>query len=145
MGSFLGGEDPLEEGMGTHSSILSWRIPGGLQSIGSRRVGHNWSYWAPMHSRKRFLWLTKVKTLERHWMGRTEVLSGGFWSRTQKAASPRDFTWGENCTLLGSRPWLCNQDAKWNQPEVVRCYLQGFWFNWHEVGWQSCLKLLGWL
>ena len=42
----LGGEDPLEEGMKTHSSILSWRIPwteepGGLQSIGSQRVGHN--------------------------------------------------------------------------------------------------------
>ena len=37
---FLGGEDPLEEGMATHSNILAWRIPwteepGGLQSIGS--------------------------------------------------------------------------------------------------------------
>ena len=35
----LGGEDPLEKGMATHSSILAWRIPwtekpGGLQSIG---------------------------------------------------------------------------------------------------------------
>ena len=35
----LGWEDPLEEGMATHSSILAWRIPrteetGGLQSIG---------------------------------------------------------------------------------------------------------------
>ena len=35
----LGGEDPLEEGMTTHSSILAWRIPwteepGGLQSVG---------------------------------------------------------------------------------------------------------------
>ena len=42
----LGREDPLEEGMATHSSILAWRIPcieepGGLQSIGSQRVGHN--------------------------------------------------------------------------------------------------------
>ena len=40
---FLGREDPLEEGMATHSSILAWRIPwteepGGLQSIGSQRV-----------------------------------------------------------------------------------------------------------
>ena len=38
----------LEEGMATHSNILAWRIlwteePGGLQSIGSQRVGHNWS------------------------------------------------------------------------------------------------------
>ena len=35
---FLGGEDPLEKGMATHSSILAWRIPwteepGGLQSM----------------------------------------------------------------------------------------------------------------
>ena len=42
----LGGEDPLEEGMATHSSILAWRIPwtekpSGLQSMGSHRVGHN--------------------------------------------------------------------------------------------------------
>ena len=42
----LGWEDPLEEGMATHSSILAWRIPwteetGRLQSIGSQRVRHN--------------------------------------------------------------------------------------------------------
>ena len=42
----LGQEDPLEKGMAIHSSILSWRIPwteepGGLQSRGSQRVGHN--------------------------------------------------------------------------------------------------------
>ena len=42
----LGGEDPLEESMATHSSILAWRIPrteepGGLQSMGSQRVGHD--------------------------------------------------------------------------------------------------------
>ena len=38
-------EDPLEEGMATHSSIFAWRIPwteepGGLQSIESQRVRH---------------------------------------------------------------------------------------------------------
>ena len=41
---FLAWEDPLEEGMATHPSILAWRIPwteelGGLQSMGSQRVG----------------------------------------------------------------------------------------------------------
>ena len=41
----LGWEDPLEEGMAIHSSILAWRLPlteepGGLQSIGLQRVGH---------------------------------------------------------------------------------------------------------
>ena len=39
-------EDPLEKGMATHSSILAWRIPwtedpGGLQSMGLQRVGHD--------------------------------------------------------------------------------------------------------
>ena len=42
----LGGEGPLKEGMATHPSVLAWRIPmaeepGGLQSMGSRRVGHD--------------------------------------------------------------------------------------------------------
>ena len=47
----LGWEDPLEKGKATHSSILAWRIPGtgepgGLQSMGSHRVGHDWSVLA---------------------------------------------------------------------------------------------------
>ena len=42
----LGQEDPLEEGMAMHSSILAWRIPwreepGGLQSMGFQRVRHD--------------------------------------------------------------------------------------------------------
>ena len=51
----LGQEDPLEKGMATHSSILAWRIPrteepGGLQSIGSQRVRHDWSNLACMNA-----------------------------------------------------------------------------------------------
>ena len=46
MSSFLDQEDPVEEGMATHFSILAWRItrteePGRLQSIESRRVRHD--------------------------------------------------------------------------------------------------------
>ena len=42
----LGLEDPLEEDMAAHSSVLAWRIPwteepGGLESRGSQRVGHD--------------------------------------------------------------------------------------------------------
>ena len=41
----LGRDDPLEKEMAAHSSLLAWRVPrteepGGLQSMGSRRVGH---------------------------------------------------------------------------------------------------------
>ena len=44
----LGQEDPLEKEMAPHSGILAWRIPwleepGGLQSTGLQRVGHNWA------------------------------------------------------------------------------------------------------
>ena len=44
----LGQEDPLEKEMATHSSTLAWKIPGmeepgGLQSMGSQRVWHNWA------------------------------------------------------------------------------------------------------
>ena len=58
-----GGEDPLEKEMSTHSSIFAWRIPcteepGGLQSMESQRVRHDWatntfflspSFWSPIH------------------------------------------------------------------------------------------------
>ena len=44
----MGQEDPLEEEMATHSSILAWKIPwmekpGRLQSMGTQRVRHNWT------------------------------------------------------------------------------------------------------
>ena len=59
---YLGWEDPLEEGMATHSSILAWRIPrteepGGLQSMGLQRVRYNLAtntftlYMYQVHSR----------------------------------------------------------------------------------------------
>ena len=52
----LGQEDALEEGMGTHSSILAWGIPwmeepGGLQSLGSHRVRHDISMSACTYTR----------------------------------------------------------------------------------------------
>ena len=55
----LGREDPLEKEMLTHSSILAWRIPwmekpGGLQSMGSQRVGHDWAtsfHFTSLHDR----------------------------------------------------------------------------------------------
>ena len=50
----LGQKDLLEKEMSIHSSILAWRFPwteqpGGLQSMGSQRVGPNWREWACMH------------------------------------------------------------------------------------------------
>ena len=53
----LGQEDPLEEGMATHSSTLAWRTPwteepSRLQSVGSQRVGQN---WVTKHGMSQFL------------------------------------------------------------------------------------------
>ena len=47
--SSLGREDPLEKEMTTHSSMLAWKIPwtevpGGLQSMGSQAIGHDWAH-----------------------------------------------------------------------------------------------------
>ena len=38
---YLGWVDPLEKGKAAHSSIVAWRIPWTVQSIGSQRVGHD--------------------------------------------------------------------------------------------------------
>ena len=51
----LGREDPLEEGMATHFSILAWEIPwteesGRLQSVRPQRGGHDQSNLAHMHT-----------------------------------------------------------------------------------------------
>ena len=54
-------EDPLEKEMATHSRILAWRIPwteepGGLQSMGSQRVGHDCHY---LHFQNYYAYLVK--------------------------------------------------------------------------------------
>ena len=61
----LGQGDPLKKGMATHSSILAWRIPwtekpGGVQSVGSQRVRHDWAT-NPLV----FFWFRKLKALRK--------------------------------------------------------------------------------
>ena len=58
----LGPKDPLETGMATHFTVLAWRIPwteepGGLQSMGSQRVRHDWSNLAYMHIQYSMVWI----------------------------------------------------------------------------------------
>ena len=65
----LGQEDPLQKGLATLSSILVWRIwwtvePGGLKSMGSQRVGHDWTtntftfFQASIYKLLKFQWLS---------------------------------------------------------------------------------------
>ena len=45
----LGWEDPLKKGKATHSSILAWKIPWTIQSMGSQRVRHDWATLTSLH------------------------------------------------------------------------------------------------
>ena len=91
----LGQEDPLEEGMATHSSVLAWRIPwteepGGLQSMGLRRVGHNW-VTEPLHPHNTICWIKKLiggETIQRivvvlmvspQWVGHLWIPGNGLY------------------------------------------------------------------
>ena len=109
----LGGEDPLEKGMATHSGILAWRIPwreepGGLQSMESQRVRHNWAtntFTAGLvnlgscnmnrvtYKQQKFLshssegWKSKIRVLA--WLGSGE----GHFLGCRLTVSPCMFTW----------------------------------------------------
>ena len=68
----LGWEDPLEKQMATHSSSLAWRIPwteapGRLQSMGSQRVGHDWTT---------FTYMIPCTKINSKWIKGLNVISG---------------------------------------------------------------------
>ena len=74
----LGEEDPLEEGMHTHSSVLTWRIPrskdpGGLQSMVLQRVRHDWSDSAHTRAVNR----TPSHAYEAIWKDTCQDVAGG--------------------------------------------------------------------
>ena len=76
----LGQENPLEEGMATHSSTLAWKIPqteepGGLQSTGLQRVPHNWSHLAHTHCPHNYSTIPVV------WAPAEAALSGTLFKR----------------------------------------------------------------
>ena len=76
--------DPLEEGMATHSNILAWRMPwtvepGRLQSMGLQRVEHDWSDLAHMH--RSLLLKMWSKNLGIHWKCRTQASPQTNWTR----------------------------------------------------------------
>ena len=70
----------LEKEMATHSSVLAWRIPGtaepgGLPSMGSRRVGHNWSDLAEAAALS-FFKMPHVYTMYTTWKGEDNLING---------------------------------------------------------------------
>ena len=91
----LGREDTLEEAMATHSSGLTWRIPwtekpGGLQSVGSHIVRHDWSDLAcSTHVWEHFWILSSIhlvclSLLQGHPVLMTAVLLHKFWNQKMR-------------------------------------------------------------
>ena len=79
----LGWEDLLEKEMATHSSILAWRIPwteepGGLQSMGLPRVGHDWVTKAT-HPTWKAKGYTKIQNWLKMYPGIEMLSHGSLW------------------------------------------------------------------
>ena len=111
--------------MAPHSSTLAWRIPwmeepGGLQSMGSLRVGHDWatslSLFTFMHWRRK--WQPTPVFLPRESQGRGSLVGCHLWGNTEsvttEATQQQQQQWGllflAVCGLLiavGSRYWAC--------------------------------------
>ena len=78
----LGWEDPLEKGKTTHSSILAWRRPWTLWSMGSQCIRHDWATFTSLHFRTTvgIAWLWQSKKHEEIplsvWLSRQEDWSG---------------------------------------------------------------------
>ena len=70
----LGWEDPLEKGKATHSSILAYRIPWTVQSMGSQRVGHDFHFHLRC-PKGDVQWSVRCKDLELETKSRTEELA----------------------------------------------------------------------
>ena len=126
----LGWEDPLGKGTATYSSILAWRIPWTIQSMGSRRVRHNrvtFTFTFHCHSWKG-IW-------ERHHGMHSSSITGWFWhlwrgqvtSPSHKVANGRTSIQTHNCMTLNLSYYV----------ELPTCLniIPGLSFAWRPVKW----------
>ena len=97
----------LEKEMATHSSALAWRIPGtgesgGLPSLGSHRVGHNWSDLAAAAA-----YFTISKLATKLQKPKPVVLSKGYILEVK---------WRESHSVVSDSLWPHGQYSPWNSP-----------------------------
>ena len=113
---YLGWDDPLEKGSATYSSILAWRIPWTLQSIGLQRVRHNWV--TSTHSLTYLLNLcaSSLNSFEMkkepgiHWQQKWDERAPVPGRRTgSHSVSPLVQRWVTS--VPSSYPWLCKSPA----------------------------------
>ena len=141
----LGWEDPLEE-MATHPSILAWSIPwteelGGLQSMGSQRIRHDWvinavRLWGPQHC-------PQISPCVRHpfTAGELVVFAGFSWLRMNSVSG----SW-----LLVTVSGICPGDPTipelliWDLWIEILVFTLGFTISFHWSPVQPSLSLEGW-
>ena len=140
----LAGEDPPDEGMETHSSILAWRIPwteepGGLQFTGPQRVRHNWSDWGRTHQE---VWVALAYSTRGPWdPGRLPDRCLA-WSRCswenglQLCVLKLDEGWPFVCTGEGSSTFQkfgfqvwSNETPSWSPRDVPFSIANEIWLN----------------
>ena len=129
----LGREEPLEKEMATHCSILAWKVPrteepGGLQSMGSQRAGHDWatntytytlvvSYWSN---------LTSISDSPTFSQPSDEVMIwADFWNWASQVKS-----WSDHVCPPLPLGILLPQDS------VLLGHQPGFYWPKHEVFWE---------
>ena len=133
----LGWEDPLEKEMVTHSSILLWRIPwmeepGGLQSMGSQRVGDDWATslslsFSTYRIQWNWQWLPRLEQ-RRHYnfhlplgsltVGKRAAMHQGYWRHlVERNWSPKPTAStklpGMWMSHPGSKHFSSSQDFRW--------------------------------
>ena len=145
----LGWEDPLEEGMATHSSVLAWRIswteePGGLRSIGSQRVGHDLSNLASTVSyhfvlctwdspSSVALWLSHFTAAVHSIIWRGTVYSFSYWWHLSPfqlgAIINKSLLFNINIMIKGPFVWACLKEIPsyaWRSLLVSKSQLTSF-------------------
>ena len=164
----LGQEDSLKKEMATHSSILAWRIPwaeepGGLQFMGSQRVGHDRATnthsqtLSSEFSEGMYFWFLTSFYFLTELLGNLEALYSTEW--VSLASGPRHIVQHSSLSLkvLDIVPWTWllslfshSQEGKWNRPHwlYVMVSYQAFqeehmelseWKYWDILkGWRGC-------
>ena len=103
----LGWEDPLEKVKATHSSILAWRIPWTVESMGSQSVGYNRATFTSL----RFFTSWAIREAQEYWSGKP-------------IPSPADFPSPE---IEPGSPALQADSLTAEPPGKPRAYWKNFW------------------
>ena len=150
----LGREDPPERGMATHTSILAWEIPwtkepGGLESMGSHRVGHDWATQPPPPRAysaalpegvySLLVWRADQEVREKAWggVGWGGVRVEGLRGRLQGVTANTTSTLHARCTALYRL--TCQEPNE--AGAGVTPFSRGA--NWGWVRWSNCWDMAG--